>query len=175
MIGDFLERTRFGGAGLVAGRVLGRLADQLKGSAALEEESLAAVVGAKLADAASADTVTAWAEGGAEVGEDSLHDVLLPLVIGMRRMGRLSAALATFREVAVAGMHEAIKAMVESCLEVLAPELAGADTQHLLAGVQPSQNGAGNSRLALLPGDHFQWVLQAVLLTVKAHMNHTAW
>lgn len=73
--------------------------------------------------------------------------------------------------------------VVEGCLDVLDPEGAPGDSSHLLASnrsLSPGRRDAPDgpavlaARLARLPGQDFQWVLEAVALASKVYLNHCA-
>jgi hypothetical protein len=55
--------------------------------------------------AAAAAAAAAEEDGGGE----TLQEVLLPLVIGLRRMGRLPATMRDFTETAAAGLKELLR------------------------------------------------------------------
>ena len=94
---------------------------QLSAEESAELESLAAL---RVADAAAVGRVVGWLErsagisGGAAAaaaaaeedgGGETLQEVLLPLVIGLRRMGRLPATMRDFTETSAAGLKELLR------------------------------------------------------------------
>ncbi|GAB4818839.1 hypothetical protein N2152v2_005885 [Parachlorella kessleri] len=202
MATDFLERVRFAGEGAATDRILQRLEAQLatmqtpRGGAAQPRARLSstgssgsssgveAVAGVRLADPAALERVAAWvaeavaggeaepAAGLADGGGEELQDVLLPLVMGMRRMGRLSVSLKDYQEASSAGVRDLLRRVVDECLAVLAP--GPSDSQHLVAGRagSPPPRPSASELLQQLPGEHFLWVLEAVLLASRACLDH---
>ncbi|KAL4452640.1 hypothetical protein ABPG75_008302 [Micractinium tetrahymenae] len=134
--------------------------------------------------AAAATMAAAAAAAGAaeeEVEVEGLQEVLLPLVIGLRRMGRLGAAMRDLKQADASRLKELLSHVVEGCLDILDPESAPGDSSHLLASHrslspgrrdEPDGPAALAARLARLPGQDFQWVLEAVVLASKAYLNH---
>lgn len=73
--------------------------------------------------------------------------------------------------------------VVEGCLAVLDPDSAPGDSSHLLASHRSASPGRRDTpdgpaalaaRLARLPGQDFQWVLEAVALAAQAYLNRCA-
>ncbi|PSC74274.1 vacuolar sorting-associated chloroplastic [Micractinium conductrix] len=128
------------------------------------------------------------AEGsdGGGGSEPVLQEVLLPLVVGLQRMGRLPAAMKGLKSTQVARLKELLSHVIEGCLDILDPETAPGDSSHLLLhrslspGRERGGGGGGGeaaalaSRLGRLPGHEFQWVLEAVVLATRAYAGHAA-
>jgi hypothetical protein len=66
--------------------------------------------------------------------------------------------------------------VLEACLEVLDPEPSPGDSSHLLAGPRSASPGreppTAAEKLQRLPGQDFQWVLEAVVLAATAFLGH---
>ncbi|KAL4854749.1 Histidinol-phosphate aminotransferase 2 [Chlorella vulgaris] len=164
-----------------------------------ESAELAAAAAVKLTDGAEAlQRLSGWLERlaaagggmngggmGSNIGEgdddneeggDSLQEALLPLVIGLQRMGRLPAAMRDLKASSVAGLKELLSQVLEACLEVLDPEPSPGDSSHLLAGPRSASPGreppTAAEKLQRLPGQDFQWVLEAVVLAATAFLGH---
>lgn len=135
MTADFLDRTRFGGMDAVQRLVLERLAAQVAraeggsrggGAAATaadgEVASASAAAATPLADVEGLDRVVRWVEAASGIagggGDGSAgssgprqetSDALVPLVLGLRRIQQLPAALRSMQDVACAHLRDAIR------------------------------------------------------------------
>lgn len=126
---------------LADGAAVERVAGWLERLAAGAGEAAAAALAAGSGDLAAA---AAAAAASTEAAQEELQEVLLPLVIGLRRMGRLPAVLRQHKEASVArlkdflrwaipmhlacqGVHVVIFTVcaTSSCAEVLRPNAAG--------------------------------------------------
>jgi hypothetical protein len=136
MTADFLDRTRFGGMDAVQRLVLERLAAQVAlaeggsrggGEAATVADGeigcASAAAATPLADVEGLDRVVRWVEvssgiegdggdrsaGSSGVSRQETSDALVPLVLGLRRIQQLPAALRSMQDAACAHLRDAIR------------------------------------------------------------------
>eukprot|EP00249_Psilotum_nudum_P023375 c28850_g1_i1 orf=396-3701(+) len=110
-----------------------------------------------------------------EEDEISLHEQLLPLVIGLLRTSKLPAVLRVYRDTLITDIRAAIKAVVADVLPVLFTRPLDNDLQTSDRQGDMEVGGVSlASKLRSLPAESFVRLLTAVFETVQVRLIHAA-